>query len=135
MVRVELVPSRFSIWLRKLGCVKALRRSCVTGWLEVEEGLNSEIRFRGSAAETTRVGRYPNRAGSVSLPALVPWQRRQFSNWLMAGLRTVIPSAALTPAAPFCEGRIAGGAPSAAARMLWWGFGQSTPVAWRVFLS
>ena len=33
----------------------------------------------------------------VLLPVLVPWQRRQFSYWLTAGLTTVLPSVALMP--------------------------------------
>src|ERR1035441_8515625 len=66
---------------------------------------------------------------------LVPWQRRQVSYRLTAGMIGVMPSSALMPVAPACGGRMAGGAEN-------WNYGleacalwQSTHVACRLLLS
>src|SRR5271169_3439635 len=72
MVRACLLPSRFSMLNRKLGCGNGLLRSCVTGWLEVELALNCGITFRGSGADTTQFGKYPNRVGLTPFPVLAP---------------------------------------------------------------
>src|ERR1039458_2716951 len=78
MLRPRVLPSRFSMLDRKLGCGKGLRRSRITGWLEVAIMLNCGITLRGSLAEIVRTGVYPN-VELTTFPALEPWQRRQFS--------------------------------------------------------
>ena len=75
------------------------------GW-KLHSLLICGMRFNGSPVCSKRLGRYPYTA-KICFPALVPWQRRQISYWLIAGLTTVMPSATLTPLAPFCEGRSA----------------------------
>src|SRR5579872_2679547 len=67
----------------------------------------------------------------ICLPVLVPWQRRQFSYWLLAGLTVVLPSVALIPITCAWERRTAGAAGKAATRLLVCGLWQSTQVTWR----
>src|SRR2546422_593915 len=89
----------------------------------------------GSPHETNRIGKYPNAVTFTVLPALVPWQRKQLSNWLTAGLTAVMPSTALIPAVPFCDARIAGGLLNAVVCWDACGLWQSTQVACRLLLS
>src|SRR5271169_6015503 len=108
MLRPCVTPSISNILANRLGCGNGLLLTCITGWLDVLLIANCAITFRKSPEATSRTGKYPN-AGFAAFPALVPWQRRQLSYSLTAGNTTVTPSAALTPAMPFCDTRTAGG--------------------------
>src|SRR5579859_7292161 len=136
MARPCVLPSRFNMKLSRLGCGRALLRSCKTGWLEAAVVDICGIKFSASLAVTARVGEYPKTAG-VCFPVLVPWQRKQFSYWFTAGVRTVTPSVALIPIAPDCDGRNVGGSVEEKeltcieACGLW----QSTQVPWRLLFS
>src|SRR5882762_2696302 len=89
--------------------------------------------FNGSPADAIQTGKYPNFV-SAAFPALAPWQRRQFSYWFTAGVRTVCPSDALIPTTEVCEGRIAGGAANDVTGSDPCGLWQSTQVACRLLL-
>src|SRR5262249_31831810 len=102
-------------------------------WLEVADALNCGMMFKGSPADAAQTGKYPNFV-STTLPALLPWQRRQFSYWLTAGVRTVSPSPALIPTTEACEERSAGGEANVVTGVELCGLWQSTQVAWRLLL-
>src|SRR5258708_7191265 len=72
--------------------------------------------------------------GCTCLPELVPWQRRQFSYWLMAGVSTLVPSLGLMPIAFFCEARIRGADGKICTGCDPCGPRESTQVAWRAGL-
>src|SRR5215469_3695080 len=132
MERPCRVPSKSSMFALKLGCGYELLRTCMTGCLEVELRLNCRNTLSGSAAEVTRLGRYPNSCGLV-FPVLLPWHRKQFSYWFTAGETTLCPSIALIPLIPFCDGRISGGVGKLRPTcLLPCGLWQSTQVACRL---
>src|SRR5271165_6891727 len=136
MARPCVFPSSLNMKVSRLGCDRALLRSCSTGWLEAAVFDICGIRFSPSLAVTARTGKYPKIA-CVCLPVLVPWQRRQVSYWFTAGLNTVTPSVALIPNAPSWEGRIAGGCTELKEVTAWeaCGLWQSTQVACRLLFN